>query len=198
MPKVVVNATVSLDGFIARADNSVGPLFDWYGNGDVEFTGNDPDRKFRVSRASAAYLGRVWPTFTAGVVGRTLFDYTDGWGGVPPVSEGGMVVVTHRPADEWQARFPDAPFHFAGDVTSAVARAKEIAGSGNVSVTAGNVAGQALALGLVDAVAMDLVPVVLGSGKRFFGDYDGADVLLGNPEIVQGDRVTHLWYELKS
>lgn len=196
MPKVVVNATVSLDGFIARPDNSVGPLFDWYGNGDVEFTGNDPDRVFRISKASAGYLGRVWPRFKAGVIGRTLFDYTDGWGGVPPVGDGGVVVVTHRPAGDWQARFPDAPFHFIDDVTAAVAKAKELAGSGDVSLTAGDVAGQALRLGLVDAVAMDLVPVVLGKGKRYFGDYDGADILLGNPEVVQGDRVTHLWFDV--
>ncbi len=33
----------------------------------------------------------------------------------------------------------------------------------------GDVGGQALALGLVDEVAMDVVPVVFGSGKRTSG-----------------------------
>jgi len=37
---------------------------------------------------------------------------------------------------------------------------------------AGEVGGQALALGLVDEVAMDVVPVVFGSGKRYFGSVD--------------------------
>ena len=36
-----MSAVVSLDGYIAHGDDTVGPLFDWYGNGDVEwaFTG---------------------------------------------------------------------------------------------------------------------------------------------------------------
>ena len=44
MGKVVSHMTMSLDGFIADPNDRVGPLFDWYGNGDVEFTGSDPDR----------------------------------------------------------------------------------------------------------------------------------------------------------
>ena len=60
MGKVVTQATMSLDGFIADPSDAVGPLFDWYGNGDVEFTGADPDRVFRVSAASADYLRRAW------------------------------------------------------------------------------------------------------------------------------------------
>jgi hypothetical protein len=44
MGKVVTHASMSLDGFIADPNDRVGPLFDWYGNGDVEFTGSDPDR----------------------------------------------------------------------------------------------------------------------------------------------------------
>jgi hypothetical protein len=33
---------------------------------------------------------------------------------------------------------------------------------------------------------------VFGAGVRYFGDYAGSPLLLENPEIVQGDRVTHL------
>ena len=197
MSRVAMNASVSLDGFIARPDDSVGPLFDWYGNGDTEFNGGDPDRVFRISRASADYLGRVWPTFAVCVIGRRLFDLTDGWGGRPAVGEH-VVVVTHRPADDWQARYPDAPFRFTGDVAAGIALAKELAGDRNVSLTAGRLGGQALALGLVDEVAMDLVPVVLGRGIRYFGEYDGGELLLSDPDVtIQGDRVTHLNWVVK-
>ena len=41
MGKAIVFAAVSLDGYVARDDDSVGPLFDWYGNGDVEVTFSD-------------------------------------------------------------------------------------------------------------------------------------------------------------
>lgn len=195
MGRVVMGATMSLDGFIADPSDGVGPLFDWYFNGDVEFTGADPDRVFRTTAASADYTRAEWARIRATVIGRRLFDLTNGWDGRPPVGEA-VFVVTHRPPAGWD--FPDAPFTFVTDgVPSAVAQAKAFAGDRDISVSAGSVGGQALAAGLVDEVSVDLVPVVLGAGVRFFGDYAGATLLLDNPEVVQGDRVTHLRYRLR-
>jgi dihydrofolate reductase len=195
MGRVVMGATMSLDGFIADPSGGVGPLFDWYFNGEVEFTGADPDRVFRTTPKSAAYTRAAWARIRATVIGRRLFDLTNGWDGRPPVGEA-VFVVTHRPPAGWD--FPDAPFTFVTDgVPSAVAQAKAFAGNRDVSVSAGNVGGQALAAGLVDELQVDLVPVVLGAGVRFFGDYAGATLLLDNPEVVQGDRVTHLRYRLR-
>jgi dihydrofolate reductase len=195
MGTVTMQASMSLDGFIADPSDAVGPLFDWYGNGDVEFTGADPDRVFHVSAASAEYLREAWANAAAGVIGRRLFDITNGWNGRPPVGEA-VFVVTHRPPTDWD--FPDAPFTFVTDgVASAVAQAKAFAGDRVVSVTPGNVGGQAVAAGLVDEVRVDLVPVVFGAGVRYFGDYAGSPLLLENPRVVQGDRVTHLHYRLR-
>jgi hypothetical protein len=39
MGKVIAQASMSLDDYVADPSGGVGPLFDWYGNGDVEFTG---------------------------------------------------------------------------------------------------------------------------------------------------------------
>jgi dihydrofolate reductase len=62
-----------------------------------------------------------------------------------------------------------------------------------VAVAAGIIAGQCLELGLLDEVAIDLVPVVMGTGRPFFGEISTEDVLLGDPPVhIQGDRVTHL------
>jgi len=69
-------------------------------------------------------------------------------------------------------------------------------GKRDVALTAGNLTGQAIAAGLVDELAVNLVPVVFGSGVRFFGDYAASPVLLDNPQVVQGDRVTHLHYRV--
>jgi dihydrofolate reductase len=195
MATVISQASMSLDGFIADPSGGVGPLFDWYFNGDVEFTGADPDRVFRTSAASADYTRAEWARIRASVIGRRLFDITNGWNGRPPVSEA-VFVVTHQPPTDWD--FPDAPFTFVTDgVGSAVAQAKAFAGDKDVSVSAGNIGGQALEAGLVDEVNVDLVPVVLGAGVRFFGDYAGSPLLLENPRVVQGDRVTHLHYRLR-
>jgi len=80
-------------------------------------------------------------------------------------------------------------------VETAVAKAKELAGDERtVGVAAGDVGGQALALGLVDEVAMDIVPVVFGSGKRHFGRVSGQH-LLEDPDVVI--HVLHLRYRVR-
>ena len=82
-------------------------------------------------------------------------------------------------------------------MAQAVAKAKELAGERTVAVAAGDVGGQALARGLVDEVAIDVVPVVFGSGNRYFGPVDG-QYLLDDPDVViRGDRVLHLRYRVR-
>jgi dihydrofolate reductase len=191
--KVIASAAVSLDGFIADNSGGVGPLFDYYGNGDVEVTLGDPDRVFRVTPPTSEYLRRFARSVGCVVIGRNLFDLTNGWHGRPAVGDA-VFVVTHKPPTTWP--FPDAPFTFVTEgVPAAIAKAKAFAGERDVSVSAGNVAGQAIEAGLVDQIHLSLVPVLLGSGVRFFGDYAGGVTLLDNPEVIQGDRVTHLIYQ---
>jgi dihydrofolate reductase len=194
MGKVIAGAAMSLDGFIADTSDAVGPLFDFYGNGDVELTGADPDRVFRTTAATADYLRTEWGNIGATVIGRRLFDLTNGWGGRPAVGDA-VFVVTHRAPADWP--HPDAPFTFVTDgLPSAIAQAQAFAQDSNVAITAGDLTGQAIAAGLVDEVSISLVPVVFGAGVRFFGDYAASPVLLGNPQVVEGDRVTHLHYHV--
>ena len=198
MSTVVLQAVCSVDGFIADEQDSVGSMFEWYENGDVAAPLFGGDQPLRISRASADHLLPLWGRMRVQVIGRHLFDLTDGWGGKPPTDGGTVIVVSHRPEpQEWRSRFPDAPYEFATGVEAAMARADELAGDGLVCVCAGDVGGQVYAAGLVDEVEMDLAPVVLGGGKRFFGTYDGAERLLEDPTVVQGDRVTHLHYRVR-
>ena len=83
------------------------------------------------------------------------------------------------------------------DVTAAIAQAKELAAGRTVALAAGNVGGLALALGLVDEVAMDVVPVAFGSGKRYFGDISDHHLLEDPDVVIQGDRVLHLRYRVR-
>ena len=191
MATVIMHAVVSADGFIADAEDEVGPLFDWYFNGDIPIVDGGP---FRVSRASAEYVRPMWAGIGVTVIGRHLFDLTNGWEGSPPAGEH-VVVVTHRPKpDGWH---PEASYFFADDVSQAIARARELAGPRTVALAAGEVGGQALALGLVDEVAMDVVPVVFGSGKRYFGSVDAQHLLEDPHTVIQGDRVLHLRYRVR-
>ena len=60
-------------------------------------------------------------------------------------------------------------------------------------MAAGTIAAQCLQLGLLDVVAIDLVPVVMGGGRPFFPGLSVQDVSLGDPEVcIPSARVTHL------
>ncbi|MFB9690965.1 dihydrofolate reductase family protein [Amycolatopsis plumensis] len=192
MGKVVMYSSVSVDGFVADENDQPGPLFDWLSGGDVPL---DDSGVVKVSQQSYDYLRPYWDEIAVTIAGRHVFDITDGWDGKPPSGVGHVVVVTHRPPPEgWD---PAAPFHFAGGIEAAVAKAQELAGDRVVEVAAGDVGGQVLAAGLVDEVRMDVVPVVFGSGKRYFGRVD-AQHLLEDPDVViRGNRVLHLRYRVR-
>jgi dihydrofolate reductase len=191
MSTVVMHNVVSVDGYIADENDDIGPLFEWYGNGDQPLGGVGGAM---VSKVSFDYVRPAMDAIGSLVVGRHVFDMTNGWEGTPPAGEH-LVVVSHRPRpDGWH---PEAPFHFVGDVVTAIAKAKELAGDRLVAVAAGDVGGQALALGLVDEVAMDVVPVVFGSGKRYFGGVQGQQLLEDPDVVIRGDRVLHLRYRVR-
>lgn len=192
MGKVVMYASVSVDGFIADENDEPGPLFDWLLSGDVPL---DESGVLKVSQTSYDYTRPYWDQIGVTIVGRHVFDMTNGWDGTPPAGVDHVVVVTHRGRPEgW---YPEAPFSFANGVEAAMARAQELAGDRVVEVAAGDVGGQVLAAGLIDEVRMDVVPVVFGSGKRYFGPVQAQHLLEDPEEAIQGDRVLHLRYRVR-
>ncbi|WP_433240240.1 dihydrofolate reductase family protein [Actinomadura nitritigenes] len=202
MGAVIMHNVMSVDGFIADANDEVGPLHDWYFNGDDPIVGGVDERydhsgsgsPFKVSSASAEYVRSTWRTIGAIVMGRTLFDLVNGWEGRPPAGDH-VVVVSHRPKPEgWH---PEASYHFVDDVRAAVDKARALAGDRTVAVNAGEVGAQILAAGLVDEVAIDVVPVVFGSGKRYFGAIDGQHLLEDPHVVIQGEGVLHLRFRVR-
>lgn len=196
MAKTIMGAIVSLDGYIADDGDGVGPLFDWLGNGDVSWSFEGSDDEVRTTQASADFMRTMYAGIAANVIGRRLFDMTNGWNGKPAAGEH-VFVVTHQPPTDWE--YADtAPFTFVDGVETAIAAAKEYAGDRIVDVGAGQIGGQALRLGLIDQVVVNLVPVVFGSGRPFFATGPlGRPILLEDPsQVVQGDRVTHLVFDV--
>jgi dihydrofolate reductase len=190
MTAVYSSASMSLDGYIAYENDNPGPLFDWYQAGDVEMTTALETVAFRLTAHSADYLREQTARLGALVVGRRLFDVTDGWTGRHPWGVP-VVVVTHDAPVDWH--YPGSEdFHFvSGGVAAAVARARELAGDRDVCVAAGDIGTQALEAGLLDEVRIDLAPVVLGSGRPYFTG--GQSWMLGEPTtLIQTARVTHL------
>jgi dihydrofolate reductase len=138
MGKVIAAAAMSPDGYIAKHDNTIGHLFDWLRNGDVECPTATPEITFHLVPQSAEYWREWTSSLGALICGRTLFDFTDGWGGRHTMDVP-VFVVTHKAPAAWADAYPDAPFTFVTDgVEAAVERAQAIANDRVVAVTAGN------------------------------------------------------------
>ena len=195
MGTVVAHMTMSLDGFIAFPDDSVGPLFDWYAAGPITTPSSSEQITFQTDAASAEFLRSILDSAGALICGRRLFELTDAWGGRHPIGCP-VVVVTHSVPSGW----PEAGEHFSfvtTGVTDAVTRAQEIAGPKLVVVSTPTLTRQCLDLGLLDEVAVSLAPVLLGSGIPFFSGLAQTPVMLDDPEVVVGLRATHLRYRVR-
>lgn len=196
MGQVVSNMSMSLDGFIEDADGNVDQLFEWYTAGPVETESANTDFSWRQSREDTEHVQESITAIGALITGRRLFDVVDGWNGSHPIGAP-VFVVTHRipMPQEWPHQ--DAPFTFVTEgVSDAIARAKAVAGDKDVVIASPSIAQQALDVGLLDAITVDLVPTLLGSGTPYFTNLVTTPVRLDNPTIRRGNRVTHLSYRV--
>ena len=152
--KVVVNRTLSLDGFIAGPGDEMNWIFD--------FVAPDAAWVIEIAAATGAMLvGRrtheVGKRMNANVE-RGSAAREEGY----PIS-GPVFVLTHEPPDP-----PDPGVTFlTGDIGDAVDTALAAAGGKNLEILGADVASQCLRRGLVDEILVYLLPVLLGDGVRF-------------------------------
>lgn len=203
MGKVGFNMTMSLDGFVAGANDSPNNplgdggdhLFTWYSIGDTEYKMPGGDWKFNISAASAKQLDNAIKTSGVLITGRRTFDIAGAWGGQHPIDLP-IVVLTHNPPQEWVDK-KDSPFTFVTDgIESAVKKAKAIAGDKNVELGTASTLQQALKAGLVDEIHIDIAPVVLGKGVRLFEQLGKLPLVLEQIAAVEGQGVTHISYRI--
>jgi dihydrofolate reductase len=144
--KVVVNRSMSLDGFIAGPGHAMDWIFDFMA----------PDEFPEIAAATGAMLIGRGTYEAARRMPDTGRDYGGGWSG--PV-----FVLTHRPPEP-----PDPAGTFlTGDIGEAVATTRRAAGGKNLEILGADVAGQCLRRGLVDEILVYVLPVLLGDGVRF-------------------------------
>lgn len=192
MSKVILDISMSLDGFVARSDDGPGPIHDWLFTGDTV-----PDNDFfKTAGASTQVLNETMRTTGAIVVGRRLYDLTGGWDGTQPLGgDAPIFVVTHSRPDT----VPRGPtsFTFVEGVHAAVEQAEQAAGNKDVAVIGGaSVARQCLAAGLLDEIQIHLASVLLGQGIRLIDDLDERQVSLEQTRVLEAPGVTHLRYQL--
>jgi dihydrofolate reductase len=156
MAKVIVGMTTSLDGFVADRNGSADPLYH-----DLAALQDTPYMNALIAETGVVVMGRR--TFEMGEPDSFVETYEFQ---VP------IFVVTHHPPRVQPKQNEHLTFTFVTDgVESAIAQAKAAAGDKAVMVVGGaDLVKQLLNAGLVDEVHVDLVPVLLGAGLRFFGE----------------------------
>jgi dihydrofolate reductase len=192
MGEVTAQLAMSLDGFIADPDDGCDDLFGFYGSGAVAVRLSEGFPELKVSRTTADLLTAAVARTGATVVGRRLYDITNGWDGHPG-GEVPMVVLTHRPPADWPRG--GVPIHFETSVEAAVAKARDLAGDKDVSIAGATVTRGCLDAGLLDVIHVSLVPVVLGAGIPWLAGTRGP-VRLSDPEVTEDRGVTHLRYRV--
>jgi dihydrofolate reductase len=194
MSKVTAGFSMSLDGFVADPDDGVEEVFKWYSAGGTDAEVMAGGGTMRMSREGAESIKEAGRGAGVLVTARRTFDIAGAWGGKHPMNVP-MVVVTHSVPEEWANR-EGSPFTFVTEgVPQAIDVAREIAGDKDVVVGAPSVTQQCLQLGLLDAIHIDLVPVVLGRGIRLF-DHLTKPVELLVTEASGNPHVTHLTYRV--
>jgi dihydrofolate reductase len=210
MAKVLVALSMSLDGFIAGAnDGSEQPLgqggmrlFDWYFDGDrpirqyqAAASRGVPVPPFKLSRSSAEVFEDLIETGGAAVTGRRTYDIADAWGGNGPLPGQPLFVVTHHVPEH----VPDGESHYTfvtDGVERAIEQAKAAAGEKYVSLMGASIPQQCLRAGLLDEIQIHLVPVLLGSGVRLFDHLGTQSIDLETVRVVDSPGVTHLRYRV--
>ena len=66
-----------------------------------------------------------------------------------------------------------------------------------MTIASADILQQALNLGLVDEICVSQVPVLFGTGIRYFGELVSGHVMLEDPVVVHGTRALHLRYPVR-
>ena len=173
MAKVVIHVTMSLDGFIARPNDSL----DWANKyADDEMT-----------KGITAEIGAV-------VMGNGRYHP-----GEDPVPYGGLVnvpqfVVTHHPRPSLTV--DGLIFTFVNSIERAVSLAREAAGEKSVMLLGASIDQQCLNAGLVDDIVIHLTPVLIGNGIRLFDNLKAGDIELERIGLDATEQLTSLRFRV--
>jgi dihydrofolate reductase len=194
--KVVLCMSMSVDGFIAGPDDGTDHglgvngerLHEWLAAGGV-----DP-RSYRPAEGPGATVFDELMATGAVITGRRTFDIAGGWAGdhhdgVP------IFVLTHAAPDK------PAPGHaryVTDGIESCVAQAKAAAGGRDILLHGAATAQECLRAGLLDEMELQLMPVLLGQGRRLFEDMPAEHIELELLRALDGPGVLHLRYRVRS
>ncbi len=190
----VLEMSMSLDGYIAGPnegpDNPGGdgfaPLHQWFVSPDGEF--------FRPSGPAGQLVDEINAS-GAVLVGRRTAELVDHWGGDHHGRGVPIFVPSHRPPGPSVASYPLVTYVTDG-IASAMAQAKAAAGDRNVMVHGAYTAQRALEAGVLDELAIHLVPLLFGGGRRLF-ELLPSRVELEIMRVLDTREATHIHYRVR-
>jgi dihydrofolate reductase len=196
MSKVVLYMSMSVDGFITGPDDNkehglgVGGerLHAWLADDGV-----DPASYRPADDAGATVFDELMAT-GAVITGRRTFEFAGGWAGdhhdgVP------IFVLTHTTPAEPP---PGSARYVTDGIASCVAQAKAAAGGRDILLHGAATAQECLRAGLLDEMELQLMPVLMGRGRRLFADLPPEHVELDLIRALDGPGVQHLRYRVRS
>ncbi|MFL5735488.1 MAG: dihydrofolate reductase family protein [Chloroflexia bacterium] len=176
MARVVIHATMSLDGFIARPNDDISWAFDY---------GTDETIAGVMQEIGAVVAGNRG--FKEGKVNENALPY----GGMVKVPQ---FVVTHEPRDP--VTIGGLTFTFVDSIERAIEQARAAAGEKSVTLLGASIDQQCLKAGLVDEIMIHLVPILLGEGIRLFENLGAVDIRLERIQVVATAQVTSLRFRV--
>ena len=197
MGDVVVDLTMSLDGFIAGPDDGTEfplgrggeALFTWMSAGCPR---DGVDARLAVPDASKVVVDEWMTEYGAGISGRRTFDIANGWKDGHPI-DAPIFVLTHNPPTEgeWSPLV-----EFVTSLDEALEHAQAAAGDKMISVSGADPAQQLLRAGKLDGIQVSVVPLLLGGGIRLFDHLGGEPIKLEQTRVIESEGVTHLRYRV--
>ena len=200
MSRVFSTMAMSLDGFITGplddAQNPAGidgmGLMDWLGGGGSGDEGGEVDG-FRPTDPNSRIVFDESLSTGAVITGKRTGDFAGYWGGdhhdgVP------IFVPTHQPP----ADNPYERVHYVTDgIAACVEQAKAAAGDRDVMLHGAYTTQEALKAGVLDAIEIQLRPVLLGQGRLLFDGLPPEHIELDLVRTLEAPGVLHLRYEVQ-
>jgi dihydrofolate reductase len=212
--KVVVNISMSLDGFVAGPSptleeplgRSGEELHEWilqtaawreqHGLEGGEANEESELVAEGVSAAGATVMGRKM--FSGGSGPWESDPRAMGWWGDEPPFHTPVFVLTHHAREREEMEGGTTFFFITDGIKAAVERAREAADDRDVAIAGGaNAIQQALSAGLVDEMQVHVAPILLGGGTRLFGE-DADLVRLEATRVLASPRATHVTFDVLS
>jgi dihydrofolate reductase len=200
---VVIEMSMSLDGFVAGPDDSMEHrlgtkgghhVFDWLSSGSRKFpVGKSLPQK--PEGASRGVVAEMYERFGAYVSGKRTYTLAKGWGGMHPVGVP-TFVLTHEPDRNPPGDGTGLIFVTDG-IESAVRQAKQVAKDKDVAMLGASPGHQALKAGLVDEIFVHVAPILLGDGVRLFEKFSEQQIELEQIDAFGGPGVAHLRYRVR-